>query len=229
MLGTEETDHVLVVGDRCGDEAIALAGLDHHIVVVLEGPGRCLGLISADRRALAQSLPHIATATRLHAGEDRVVSARDIDDHGMVIRHGRESRVRVCNLVRHGHADEDLLAIMLVEIVGKRLRELILLFLCRLMEPDGPMNGIEVAVAMGLVFQERAHRHIGSVHTRRKRAPGRASGNRCLILRPDSGLLDWEQDVLALDFLFEAVERDLADIHRVGGLPVSAFFLSTPF
>ena len=137
--------------------------------------------------------------------------------------------MRFCDVVHEGHADEDLPAVMLVEIVGKGLSKLLFLILCRLMEPDGPMNGIEVVVAMRLEIEERAHRYVGSVHTRRKRAPGRASGNRCLILRPDSGLLDWEQDVLALDFLFEAAERDLADIHRVGGLPVSAFFLSTPF
>ena len=214
VLGPQDADHVLIVGAGCRREAVALARLAHDVVVLLKGLERKVGLVGANRGALAQGLAHVAAAARLHTGEDVVLGARDVDDQRLVVRAGREDRLAARSFGRHCHTGKDGLLFLGAEEVVERGDALGLELGGRRLGPDGPVGASQVVVAVRLVVVEAREGDDLSVADGLDAAPGRAAGNRRLVGCPYGGLFDGQGEAELGRLRLHLGEGDLVDLNQ---------------
>ena len=214
MLGAKAADRVLVVVDRRGDEAVALAGLDHDVVVLREGLRGELGLVRVGGRRLAQRLAHVPAAATLHAREDVLVGPRDVDHDGRVVRLHGERWVAHVELVLDGEAHEDDLAVAGGDEVAQCDHGLALLFLRQLARPDGSVVRAEVVVSVRLVVGEgRDAQRFSPIIPYGDAAPERAARDGFLVARPLGGLLYGKLEAKAVCLGHELVKRKFLSLH----------------
>ena len=190
VLGPQQANHVLVVALRSGAKAVALGGLDHDGVVLREVRGGVVGLVGAGHGALAQGLAHVAAPARLHAGQNLVIAACDVNHDGVVVGNAREYGLGARQLVENRDAHELLLAVAVAHVGGQGVDRGGLGGLAGLLGPDGRMVGAQVVVAVRLVVDEADEREGAAVLLEGNAAPGRATLDGCLVGGPGGRLFD---------------------------------------
>ena len=208
MLGPQQANHVLVVALRGGAKAVALGGLDHDGVVLREVRGGVVGLVGAGHGALAQGLAHVAAPARLHAGQNLVIAARDVNHDGVVVGNAREYGRGARQLVEDRDAHELLLAVAAAHVGGQGVDRGGLGGLTGLLGPDGRMVGAQVVVAVRLVVDEADEREGAAVLLKGNAAPGRATLDGCLVGGPGGRLFDGQVDAKLCGACLELVVGD---------------------
>ena len=202
MIGTQRADHIGVVAHRSRRESIALAGLDHHIVIFGEIGQRLIRLIGNLGRALAQRLAHVTASTTLHPSQNLIIATGDVDDHGLVVRHCGQHLLRTIGEPGVDTQERDVL-VGLLDVVHDGVDDLALLSLGGLGDPRRPMHRAQIMITVRLKIDKGDHGDQFTITLDQIIAPWCASVDIRLKTRPNLGLFDRQRDAGLLGLGFQ--------------------------